>query len=122
MTDLRRVLLVDDNDNLRFALRKVLEGRGHTVEEADDGLEGVRKAVAWKPDVAVVDIEMPVVDGYGLARRVRAALGTGIRLIALTGHEDPERAYAAGFDAWLLKPADPELVHRLVQGSLAAGC
>jgi DNA-binding response OmpR family regulator len=117
VTDARRVLLVEDDDHLRVALRLLLEDRGHTVEEADDGLEGVRKALAWRPDVAVVDVELPLVDGYGLARRVRAALGDGVRLIALTGHDDRSRALAAGFDEHLLKPADPDVVHRLVRGA-----
>jgi CheY-like chemotaxis protein len=113
----RRILLVEDNDSLRSALRLVLEGWGHTVEEADDGLDGVSKAVSWKPDVALVDIEMPVFDGYGVARRVREALGKTIRLIALTGLDEPERIFAAGFDAHLLKPADPERIRRLIQGA-----
>jgi DNA-binding NarL/FixJ family response regulator len=53
----RRVLLIDDHDHTRFGLRRLLELRGHTVEEADDGRDGVRKALAWKPDVALVDLE-----------------------------------------------------------------
>jgi CheY-like chemotaxis protein len=113
----RRILLVEDNDQTREAMRMVLEGFGHVVEEADDGLDGVRKAIAWRPDVVVMDIEMPVFDGYGVARRVRETLGASVRLIALTGHDDRERALAAGFDAHLLKPADPEEVLRLVQGA-----
>jgi CheY-like chemotaxis protein len=116
VTATRRVLLVEDNDPTRLALRLLLEGRGHTVEEADDGLDGVRKALASKPDVILVDIDMPVFDGYGVAQRVREALGGGVRLIALTGHDQPGRAFAAGFDAHLLKPADPERVCSLVQG------
>jgi CheY-like chemotaxis protein len=114
MTEPRRVLLVDDDDNVRLALRLVLERQGYTVEEADDGLDGLRKAIAWHPDAAVVDIEMPIFDGYGLARRVRKALGADIRLIALTAHDDPARALAAGFDRHLLKPADPEQLHALL--------
>jgi CheY-like chemotaxis protein len=79
-----RVLVVDDHGPSRLLLRRLLERKGHLVEEADDGLDGVRKALAWKPDVAVVDLDMPVVDGYGVAMRLRQALGQGIRLIALT--------------------------------------
>ena len=112
----RRVLLVEDNEQTRESMRMVLEGCGHIVEEADDGLDGVTKAVAWKPDVVLMDIEMPVFDGYGVARRVREALGAAVRLIALTGHDDRERALAAGFDVHLLKPADPEELLRHLQG------
>lgn len=116
MTPHRRVLLVEDNEPARQALRLVLEGRGHAVEEADDGLDGVRKALASKPDVLVVDLDMPLLDGYAVARRVREALGGGVRLIALTGLDAPDRARDAGFDAHLLKPADPEQVCRCVLG------
>ena len=116
MTPLRRrVLLVEDNDQTREALRLVLEGHGHAVTEADDGLDGVTKALATRPDVIVVDIEMPVFDGYGVARRVREAFGGGVRLIALTGHNNRELALAAGFDAHILKPAEPDDILREVQ-------
>jgi CheY-like chemotaxis protein len=114
MTPLR-VLLVDDHDHVRFGLRRLLELRGHTVEEAEDGLDGVRKALAWAPHVAVVDLDMPVFDGCGVARRVREALGEGVRLIALTGLDAPARALAAGFDSYLRKPADPDRLCSLVQ-------
>jgi CheY-like chemotaxis protein len=117
VTTTRRILLVEDDDPTRLALRLLLEGRGHTVEEADDGLDGVRKALASKPEVILLDIEMPVQDGYGVARRVRQALGGSVRLIALSGHDEPGRALAAGFDAHLLKPVDPERVCSLVQGT-----
>src|SRR5262245_50753667 len=69
-----RVLLIDDHDNIRFGLRCLFEAQGHTVQEADDGLDGVRKARAWRPHVAVVDIDMPLLDGYGVARQIRQAL------------------------------------------------
>jgi len=116
MSSPRRVLLVEDNDDQRFMLRKLLEGWGHTVEEADDGLDGVQKAIAWRPDVIMTDIEMPVVDGFGLARRVREILGQDVLLIALTGHDNRDRALAAGFDVHLLKPADFSRVDLVVQG------
>jgi CheY-like chemotaxis protein len=114
MTPLR-VLLVDDHDHVRFGLRRLLEGQGHAVEEAEDGLEGVRKALSWGPDVAVVDLDMPVLDGYGVARRVRRTLGQGIHLIALTGLDDRQAAFAAGFDSYVRKPADPGRLCSLVQ-------
>jgi len=112
----RRVLLVDDDELTRQSLRMLLESEGHAVQEADDGLDGVIKAKALKPDVVVVDIEMPVIDGYSVARRLREALGAGVRLVALTGHNERERACAAGFDVFVLKPSDPEEVVRAVEG------
>jgi CheY-like chemotaxis protein len=114
-----RVLLIDDHDHVRFGLRRVLEGIGHTVEEADDGLDGVRKALVWRPDVVVADIDMPLLDGYGVARQIRQALGSGVRLIALSGRCERERVLAAGFDAYFLKPADLEGIIHLVQGPVA---
>jgi two-component system, sensor histidine kinase len=104
----RRVLIIDDHDFLRFSLRSILERQGHVVEEADDGLDGVRKALLWKPDVVVVDMDMPLLDGYGVARHLRQTLGKEVRLIALTGHDEPQRAHAAGFDVHVLKPMAPE--------------
>src|SRR5690349_15877915 len=101
----RRVLVVDDSPDSREALRRLLECRGHAVEEADDGLDGAAKAIAWRPDVAVVDLDMPVMDGLGMARRVREALGRAVRLIAVTGRGDRGRALEAGFDEHLMKPA-----------------
>jgi CheY-like chemotaxis protein len=117
MTPLR-ALVVDDHGPSRLLFRRVLEGKGHLVEEADDGLDGVRKALAWKPDVAVVDLDMPIVDGYGVARRLRQALGRGVRLITLTGLDGASGATAAGFDVFLKKPADPEQVCSVVGGGL----
>jgi CheY-like chemotaxis protein len=111
----QRILLIDDHDPVRFGLRCLLEAEGYQVEEADDGLEGVRKARDWRPHVAVVDIDLPLLDGYGVVRQMRELFGDDIRLIALTGREERERALAAGFDAYLRKPAAPERFHRLLQ-------
>lgn len=94
-----------------WGIRLLLEMRGFQVEEAGDGPEGVRKALDWHPEVAVVDIGLPVFDGYEVARQLKAALGGGIRLIALTAYgrpEDRQRAFEAGFDVHLTKPADPD--------------
>ncbi len=80
---------------------------GYRVETAADGLEGVRQGLASPPDVAVVDLGLPGLDGFTVGRRLREALGPGLALIALTGYGDPEttRAVAAaGFDEHLVKP------------------
>jgi CheY-like chemotaxis protein len=105
----RRVLLVEDNPDGRETLKLLLELCGHQVEEAADGRQGVEKALAWAPEVAVVDIGLPGLDGYEVARRLRAALGGRVVLIALTAYGEPEdrrRAFQAGFDIHLTKPAD----------------
>ena len=113
----RRVLVVEDNRDSRETLRMLLELWGYRVEEAGDGLEGVRKALDWKPDAAVVDIGMPVMDGYAMARRVRQALGRDILLVALTAYRDREKALEAGFDEHLVKPVRAADLQR----ALAAG-
>ena len=113
----RRVLIVEDSPDGREMLSALLAAWGHQVEAAADGAEGVRKALGWQPEVALVDIGLPLVDGYEVARRLRAALHGRVRLIALTGYGSPEdraQALASGFDAHLTKPADPEALRRLV--------
>jgi two-component system, sensor histidine kinase len=114
----RRVLVVEDDADSCDSLHLLLECWGHEVQTDDDGREGLERALAWRPEVAVVDIGLPLLDGYEVARRVRAALGGGVRLIALTAHGDRRRALDAGFDHHLLKPADPDELARL----LGAGC
>jgi signal transduction histidine kinase/CheY-like chemotaxis protein len=108
----RRVLLIEDNEDSRHTLSAVLALCGHQVYEAGDGAEGVRIALTEKPDVAVVDIGLPGIDGYEVARRLRAAAGAHrIGLIALTGYgqvEDKDRALSAGFDMHLSKPVQPQ--------------
>jgi CheY-like chemotaxis protein len=113
-----RVLVVEDNRDTRESLKFLLETWGHRVEAAADGRQGVAWGVAWVPDVAVLDIGLPVLDGYQVARQLKAALGGRVRLIALTGYgspEDKERAFAAGFAHHLTKPPDPEELRRLLR-------
>jgi signal transduction histidine kinase len=109
------VLLVEDQADARKALQRLLELWGHTVHAAADGHEAVRLAASVKPRIALVDIGLPGLDGYEVARSVRTELGDSVHLIALTGYgqpEDRERARAAGFDAHLVKPVDPKILER----------
>jgi len=106
----RRVLIVEDNDDARAMLRHLLEQIGHEVHEAADGLTGLDRTLALEPDAAVIDIGLPGIDGYEVARRVRAAGRTGVLLIAVTGYGqagDRQRSGEAGFDAHFTKPVDP---------------
>ncbi len=106
----RRILIVEDNNDVRESLRLVLEMAGHKILEADSGLSGVASAIANRPDVALIDIGLPGIDRYEVARRIRSASEAhGMLLIALTGYglpEDRVRAEDAGFDAHLVKPVD----------------
>lgn len=118
----RRVLVIEDQEDNREALVMLIEHLGHTVRAAPDGPTGLREALALRPDVALVDIGLPGLDGYEVARKVRAALGETVRLVALTGYgqaDDRERALAAGFDVHLTKPADVETVARVVAAAYA---
>jgi CheY-like chemotaxis protein len=119
----RRVLVVEDNQDNRETLEEVLHVLGHEVASASDGLEGLSRALAQRPEVMVVDIGLPGIDGYELARRVRAALGQAVRLVALTGYGRPEerrRAADAGFDVHLTKPVDPPTLASAITGDAAA--
>jgi two-component system, sensor histidine kinase len=113
-----RILIVEDHPDGREALRKLLTLWGHEVEAAADGLRGVEKALAWRPNTAVVDIGLPELDGYEVARRLRHDLDSQIYLIALTGYGRPEdrvKALEAGFDIHLVKPVDPDLLRALLE-------
>jgi len=107
-----RVLVVDDHDDSRAMLRLALQQSGYEAIEAMDGIEGVQLALTSRPDAAIVDIGLPGIDGYEVARRLRKLPdGANIALIALTGYgqiEDRERALRAGFDEHLAKPLDTE--------------
>jgi CheY-like chemotaxis protein len=113
----RRIVLVDDSDDLRESFREVLELSGHHVTEARDGIAGLARILAERPDVAMVDISLPGMDGYEVARQVRAALGASVVLVAMTGYgreSDRIAALAAGFDSHLPKPVDLDRMHALL--------
>jgi len=116
----RRILVVDDNRDARELLRTILELDGHQVQDAAEGAQAVRLAVEWTPEVALIDIGLPEVDGYEVARRIRKRLGGAVRLIALTGYGDAEArrlAAEAGFDEHLVKPVDPDTLGDLLRAS-----
>jgi PAS domain S-box-containing protein len=114
----RRVLVVEDNDDARESLRLLLESLGHHVLEASDGPQGVALAVQHEPDVVLVDLGLPGVDGYEVARAIRAsARGHATTLIAITGYgqaEDRRRSTEAGFDAHLVKPVSQTVLSSLM--------
>jgi len=113
----RHVLLVEDNVDGREALRALLELGGHRVDVAVDGPSGIDAARRVAPDVALIDIGLPGLNGYQVAQALRAAGGRRIRLVALTGYgqpEDRQRALDAGFDAHLVKPVDVDELTRVL--------
>jgi CheY-like chemotaxis protein len=104
------VLLVDDNEDAAEALAMLLRQAGHEVLTAHEGAAALDATLAFRPEVVLLDIGLPGLDGYEVARRLRGEPGLeGVLLVALTGFgqdEDRRRALEAGFDAHLTKPAD----------------
>ena len=104
----RQVLVVEDNEDVLAALRSKLELDGHTVDTAADGVQGLDRLLKLKPEVSIIDIGLPGLTGYEVARHARAA-GYAGRMIALSGYgaeRDAQAALVAGFDAYLVKPVD----------------
>jgi two-component system, chemotaxis family, CheB/CheR fusion protein len=112
----RRVLIVEDDADNREMLRQLMELDGHQVITAGDGAAGLQAMAEHRPDVALVDLRLPVLSGYEVARRARAdADCRGVRLIALTGYgraQDRQAVLEAGFDEHLVKPVDPDELAR----------
>jgi signal transduction histidine kinase len=118
----RRLLVVEDNVDARQTLRTLLEVLGHEVHEAGDGEAGIAAALELRPDLVFVDIGLPRVDGYEVARRLRAA-SSGARLVALTGYgrdDDVRQARDAGFDEHLLKPATLDQLRAAIDAASTA--
>ena len=116
----RRILLVDDNVDACVLLAEILRGEGHEVEVAHDGIEAIAILARFDAEVFVLDLGLPVMDGFQLACRIRAMeRGHPIRLIALSGYgqeKDRRRSHDAGFDQHLVKPASLEEVMSAVDG------
>jgi CheY-like chemotaxis protein len=117
----RKVLLIDDNADMRQTLAICLSIQGHEVSEAGDGVTADRLAADFAPDVVIIDIGLPEIDGYEVARRLRAGPSTrDVRLIALTGYgqqEDKQKAVEAGFDQHLTKPVDAGTLEQAIAGA-----
>ncbi len=115
----KTVLLVEDNEDNLVVYRTILDHVGYNVLEARDGEEGVTRAREEHPDLILMDISIPKIDGWEATRRLKADQATrDIPIIALTAHaleEDRERAIAAGCDGYLAKPVEPRRVVEEVQ-------
>jgi two-component system, cell cycle response regulator DivK len=116
------LLVVDDQEDLRGVLRDLLTGSGYTVIGAADGEAGVAKAKSDHPDLILMDIQMPVIDGYEATRRIKADRAlkptpvVAVSPFAMKG--DEEKARAAGCDHYVTKPYSPMQLLRLVRGFL----
>jgi CheY-like chemotaxis protein/two-component sensor histidine kinase len=115
----RRILLVDDNPDALEMLSQLLRGQGHEVQVAMHAAQALALLEHWRPDLALLDLGLPGMDGLELARRLRAdARWRTLPLVAVTGygHEsDRERTRAAGFDEHLVKPADAQALAGVIE-------
>jgi CheY-like chemotaxis protein len=107
----RHILIIEDNTDFREGLRLLLESWGHRVEEASNGAQGLDRVRRERPEIVLIDLGLPGVDGYAVARALRSAPGgEALLLVAITGYgriADRRRTQEAGFDAHLTKPVSP---------------
>src|SRR6185503_11215225 len=114
----KRILVVEDQEDLRGVLRDLLTGSGYEVAEAADGGEGVAKAKSENPDLILMDIQMPVLDGYETTRQIKAdqnkAPIIAVSSFAMKG--DEQKARAAGCDHYVTKPYSPIQLLKIIRG------
>lgn len=111
----RRIVVIEDSDDLRETMKTLLERAGHDTAVAGDGHQGLDLLLDVKPHIAFIDLGLPGLDGYQVARTAREILGKSVMLIAVSGYgrsEDKTRAIEAGFDAHLTKPIDSRTLLR----------
>ncbi|WP_028844764.1 response regulator [Thermodesulfovibrio thiophilus] len=105
---MKRILIVDDNDDSRELVKKILKKYAYEIIEAIDGEDAIAKAVTYRPDLILMDISIPKIDGYEVTRRLKARPDfKTISIIAFTAHAmrgDQEKAFASGCDGYISKP------------------
>jgi CheY-like chemotaxis protein len=113
------ILVVDDNEDAASSLAMMLKIMGNEVRTAHDGEEGIAAAAAFRPDMIILDIGMPRLNGFDACRRIREQpWGRGIFIVALTGwgqEDDKRRSHEAGFDHHLVKPVEPAALEELLK-------
>jgi two-component system, cell cycle response regulator DivK len=118
----KRILVVEDQDDLRGVLRDLLTGSGYVVIEAADGEAGIAKAKSDLPDLVLMDIQMPVIDGYEATRRIKAdPTLKAIPIVAVSSFAmkgDEEKARGAGCDHYVTKPYSPMQLLKIIRGYL----
>jgi CheY-like chemotaxis protein len=117
------VLIVEDSEDARYFMRLALEDLGYLIVEAEDGAKAVTMAQQERPDVILMDLSLPIMDGIAATQKIRASDGlNGVPVIAVTAHQETDfrvGAKAAGFNAYVTKPIDVEFLSELIQGLLA---
>ena len=118
-----RILVVEDQEDLRGILRDLLTGSGYDVVEAADGGEGVAKAKSERPDLILMDIQLPVLNGYETTQQIRADNNLkAIPIIAVSSYAmkgDQDKAHASGCDHYVTKPYSPIQLLKVIRGFLS---
>jgi two-component system cell cycle response regulator DivK len=118
----RTILIVEDSDDARYFMRLALEARGYLITEAENGAKAVEIAERERPDIILMDLSLPILDGIAATERIRASAElSGIPIIAVTAHQETDfrnGAKAAGFDAYVTKPIDIDFLGELIEGLL----
>ena len=118
----KRILVVEDQEDLRGILRDLLTGSGYDVAEAADGGDGVAKAKSERPDLILMDIQLPILDGYEATRQIKADPNLkAMPIIAVSSYAmkgDEEKARASGCDHYVTKPHSPLQLLRIIRGFL----
>ncbi len=112
-----RLMIIEDHADARKSLAMLLEKLGHQVQVAENAATGIERSLQFKPQIVLIDIGLPDLDGYEVAKQLRAAFADGVFLVALTGYgqqDDLRAALDAGFDAHMVKPADIRELSRLL--------
>ena len=116
------ILIVEDSDDARYFMRLALEDLGYLIIEAEDGAKGVQLAQQERPDIILMDLSLPVMDGIAATEKIRACDGLSkVPIVAVTAHQETdfrEGAKAAGFDAYVTKPIDIDFLGELIKGLL----
>jgi two-component system cell cycle response regulator DivK len=119
----KRILLVEDTEDNRQIVRDLMESAGYELLEAEDGGAGVAMAAEHRPDLILMDIQLPVMDGYEASRRIKADPGLRhIPIIAVTSYAlsgDEDKTRAAGCDGYLAKPFSPRQLLAMIDEFLA---
>jgi len=113
---MKKILIVEDNGNNLYLMRSIVEKMGHQVIEARDGDEGVKSAIVEDPDLILMDIQLPIMDGYEATKRIRETKDTPI--IAVTSYAmvgDREKCLAAGCTSYIEKPINPKSVMKEIE-------
>ena len=118
----RTILVVEDSDDVRYFMRLALEGAGYLIIEAENGAKAVEIAQTERPDIILMDLSLPIMDGISATEIIRGSEGLdGVPIIAVTAHQETDfraGAKAAGFDAYVTKPIDIDFLSELINGLL----